>query len=46
MVGIIVHSGEWDKIYHAMSMAVLNVAMGEHVVMFSLLGAREAKTSR
>lgn len=34
MVSIIVHSGEWDRIYHAFSIASTYSALGEKVSVF------------
>ncbi|MBE8540650.1 DsrE family protein [Geoglobus acetivorans] len=34
MISIIVHSGEWDRIYHAFSMASTYSALGEKVSIF------------
>ena len=34
MISIIVHSGEWDKIYHAFSMASTYSAIGKKVKVF------------
>ncbi len=32
--GIIVHSGEWDKIYHAFNIAAVLASMGEETIVF------------
>ncbi len=32
--GIIVHSGQWDRIYHAFSIASVLASMGEEVQVF------------
>ncbi|AKG90663.1 hypothetical protein GAH_02068 [Geoglobus ahangari] len=34
MISIIVHSGEWDRIYHAFSIATTYSAVGEKVKVF------------
>lgn len=34
MISIIVHSGEWDRIYHAFSIATTYSAVGEKVSIF------------
>jgi peroxiredoxin family protein len=32
--GIIVHSGEWDRIYHAFNIAAVLASMGEETIVF------------
>ncbi len=32
--GIIIHSGEWDKIYHAFNIATVLASMGEETIVF------------
>ncbi len=34
MHGIIIHSGEWDKVYHAFNIASVYSSLGEEVVVF------------
>lgn len=34
MNGIIIHSGEWDRIYHAFSIASVLASMGEETIVF------------
>lgn len=34
MIGIILHSGEWDRIYHALSLASMYSALGSEVSVF------------
>ena len=34
MLGIIIHSGDWDRIYHGLSIASNYVAFGKEVIVF------------
>ncbi len=42
MISIILHSGEWDKIYHAFSIASTYSAIGERVKVFITYWAIDA----
>ncbi|MEM1579302.1 MAG: hypothetical protein QXN34_07615 [Archaeoglobaceae archaeon] len=34
MLSVILHSGEWDKIYHGFNIASLNASLGEETLVF------------